>query len=273
MADYVQIVRVLPRPSPQQISSFVAYVAEAHSWYKHLPLTPPGVQFFFFLDPNAGCDLLLGPGGTAKYRQRTESTPRFHYSWRTTSEYRQSHGYLEYFAGAGTWILSGEPDGVLCTHNPAAAIFVGGSVHPWSFGKLRIVFQTLLGRGIPKEVLRGQSVMKSFGPPLEYFSTDGWVVVPKEILQIGCVELTAVVHPDSAQTQLWQHRIIKTGGSDLQWPDDTGGRATLEEIRKLAQNPTEAAKAQLDRLLEPERQRQRSLIKEAINSMVQLIYC
>src|SRR3989442_90660 len=70
MADYMQVVRVLPRPSPEQISSFVAYVAGAHSWYKHLPLTPPGVQFFFFLDPNAGCDLLLGPGGTAKYRQR-----------------------------------------------------------------------------------------------------------------------------------------------------------------------------------------------------------
>src|SRR5207244_12546923 len=64
--------------------------------------------------------------------------------------------------------------------------------------------------------------------------------------QIGCVELTAVVHPDSAQTQLWAHRIIKAGGSDLQWPDDTGGRATLEGIKKLAQNPTEAAKAQLD---------------------------
>ena len=79
MAEYMQVVRVLPRPSPEQISSFVAYVAGAHSWYKHLPLTPPGVQFFFFLDPNAGCDLLLGPGGTAKYRQRTESTQRFHH--------------------------------------------------------------------------------------------------------------------------------------------------------------------------------------------------
>jgi hypothetical protein len=135
------------------------------------------------------------------------------------------------------------------------------------------MFQTLLGRGIPKEVLRGQSVMKSFGPPLEYFSTDGWVIVPKEILQIGSVELTAVIHPESAQAQLWQHRINQASWGDLQWPADTGGRATLEEIKKLTQNPAEPTKAELDRLLEPERQRQRSLIKEAINSMVQLIYC
>lgn len=37
--DYLQRIKQLAPPTAQQIADFAAYVAEAHSWYKHLPLT------------------------------------------------------------------------------------------------------------------------------------------------------------------------------------------------------------------------------------------
>lgn len=52
--DYRRIVSNLPRPSDEQIENFVQFVCTAHSWYKKLPLFPPGVPFRFFVDPAAG---------------------------------------------------------------------------------------------------------------------------------------------------------------------------------------------------------------------------
>lgn len=93
---------VLPRPSDQQIENFVDLVCHAHSWYKHLPLLPPGVPFRFFIDPNSGCDLIAHADGRVMYEERTEQSQRFHYTWTTTREYRRGFGHLAYGADAGT---------------------------------------------------------------------------------------------------------------------------------------------------------------------------
>lgn len=41
------------KPTQEQITRFCQHVANAHSWYKHLPLLT-GAEFTIFLNPNAG---------------------------------------------------------------------------------------------------------------------------------------------------------------------------------------------------------------------------
>lgn len=90
------MVAVLPRPSDEQIDDYVQFVCNAHSWYKHLPLLPPGVPFRFFIDPNSGCDRVVRAGGHVTYEERTEHSARFHYTWMTTSKYRDRFAHLAY---------------------------------------------------------------------------------------------------------------------------------------------------------------------------------
>ena len=275
MNDYRKVVQGLPRPSAGQVRNFVDYVCQAHSWYKHLPLTLPGILFFFYLDPNAGCDLLLLPRGRAKYRERTESTQRFHYSWQPTAQYRQRFGYLEYFTEAGTTILLGGPEGMLCTRNPRPAIFMGISEARRTLAslltRLRAVFSRKKIEGLPEEVRTGRSVLKSFGPVSEYFSEEGWAAVPQEILRRGSVELTGAIHSLSSDVNLWRFRLSEAG-KEQHWPEETGGASTFEKIKALCENTPENAREELDRLLEPERQRQKRLMEQAIGTVLRVIY-
>ena len=49
---YLERVRLLPRPTPEQSERYAHAVAQLHSWYKHLPLAP-SVPFRFLLGPDA----------------------------------------------------------------------------------------------------------------------------------------------------------------------------------------------------------------------------
>ena len=101
---YLTEVRRLPPPSTAQVGAFVEYVTVAHSWYKHLPASPPGELFLFFLNPNAGRERVATRFGSS-YRDRTIDAPReerFHYTWRPTAEYVELFGHLDYSAAAGT---------------------------------------------------------------------------------------------------------------------------------------------------------------------------
>lgn len=82
--------RPLPIPTAEQTESFAEYVVGAHSWYKHLPCTPPGAPFVVFLDPNAGRD--LGAAG-------------FHYSWMPRAEYLAKFGHWHYVTDRGTRVI------------------------------------------------------------------------------------------------------------------------------------------------------------------------
>lgn len=42
----------MPPPTSEQIRNFCGYVSRKHSWYKKLPLLPPGEPFFLFLNPH-----------------------------------------------------------------------------------------------------------------------------------------------------------------------------------------------------------------------------
>jgi hypothetical protein len=69
----------LTMPTLLQMQQFAEFVSGAYSWYKHLPLLPPGQPLQFFLNPAAGMQLI-----------------RFHYSWLPTTEYRDRFGYLAF---------------------------------------------------------------------------------------------------------------------------------------------------------------------------------
>jgi len=79
----------LPWPSAPQRDAFIEHVCWAHSWYKHLSLVEPA-QFVVFLAEDAAAGF--------------ESSERLHYSWKTTAEYRQRFGLLDY-----AWRHPGDP--------------------------------------------------------------------------------------------------------------------------------------------------------------------
>jgi hypothetical protein len=100
LSDYRQIVADLARPTDQQIENFVEYVSQGHSWYKHLPLLPPGVPFCFFIDPFAGYDHKKKAGSDWAPVERTEDSARLHYTSMPTSKYHLKFGHLSYDVGA-----------------------------------------------------------------------------------------------------------------------------------------------------------------------------
>lgn len=102
---YRALAGAVAAPTDSQIEAFADYVASAHSWYKHLPLQPPGVAFYFYLDPNAGMDHLIHASGEVTVRARTPDTESFHYGWMTTADYRERFGCLAFSCAAGSSVF------------------------------------------------------------------------------------------------------------------------------------------------------------------------
>lgn len=106
---YLSLIATLPIPSVEQTERFVLYVAGAHSWYKHLPVLPPGEPFAFFLDPNAGRSLIC----TAErelFVDRSDEEERFHHTWILTTEYLKKFGHWSYAANAGPGLRFGSAE-------------------------------------------------------------------------------------------------------------------------------------------------------------------
>jgi hypothetical protein len=89
-------------PTDSQIEAFADYVAGARSWYKHLPLNPPGALFQLYIDPHAGMDRVVLASGEISMLERTDETEAFHYSWLTTADYRARFGCLAFACGRGS---------------------------------------------------------------------------------------------------------------------------------------------------------------------------
>src|SRR5262245_44499308 len=104
LGEYVDLLSSVPLPTQQQKQNFVEYLSHAHSWYKHLPMYPPGAPFYFFLDKYAGCDRLVSNDGTAILKERTERG--FHYSDYPTAKYRDLFGHLAYCCGYGKKVIA-----------------------------------------------------------------------------------------------------------------------------------------------------------------------
>ena len=121
---YRQLVDAVAPPTDSQIDAFADYVASAPSWYKHLPLQPPGVDFHFYIDPNAGMDHLVHASGEVTVRARTPDTESFHYAWMTTADYRARFGCLAFSCAAGPSVFGTDLVG------EETVLVDGNSLHP-----------------------------------------------------------------------------------------------------------------------------------------------
>jgi hypothetical protein len=118
--QYVNLLERVPLPTQQQKENFVEYVSHAHSWYKHLPLYPPGAPFYFFIDKYAGCDRLISRDGTAVLKERAEHG--FHYSEYATAEYLDFFGHLAFSCGFGTKVIAMSKGPMVVPHDDLAAV-------------------------------------------------------------------------------------------------------------------------------------------------------
>jgi hypothetical protein len=111
---YVRLARRLPRPTLAQTERFARFVSGAHSWYKHLPLAPK-VPFAFYLDAGAGLSLVRTRTGETALVEITDQSPRFHYTWQKTEDYRRRFGHWNYHAAYGTSFRFAGEGGVVST--------------------------------------------------------------------------------------------------------------------------------------------------------------
>jgi hypothetical protein len=66
----------------RQCRAFIEYVCDAHSWHRHLSLLDGG-QVVIFLADDAGAGYSV-------------DKPRLHHGWKTTDEYRDRYGRLDF---------------------------------------------------------------------------------------------------------------------------------------------------------------------------------
>lgn len=227
LSQYREIVKELPRPSKAQIEKLICSASQDHSWYKHLPLVPPGVPWWFFVDPWSGFDRTLEDGGRASHVELMGDEATLGRRM-ATRKYRRRFGYLACVTtGWGGCLPTVSEDG-----RSTARIWFGGR----------------------DRVFR----------------------VPVEIEEAGRVEVTAVVHPETAQPWVWSRLAPNEPRS---WPVESGGDETLREVlshsqRKMQERDFGASflDEKLVALLLPERCRLHEAMKAAIRSMLSVAY-
>jgi hypothetical protein len=102
--SYAEVVKDLPKPSASQTARFASFVAEAHSWYKKLPLYPK-TPFFFYLDPTAGMKYQANPNLEEGGQYVDYDGKGIHYSDMSTGAYRENFGYWNYHVDSGSRLL------------------------------------------------------------------------------------------------------------------------------------------------------------------------
>ena len=77
MPDYYDLIRAtVPQPTDEQISRFIGYIVNSHSWYKKLPLLPPGEPFYLYLSPHVHQVSIANDDATISYwRDIIEEAP------------------------------------------------------------------------------------------------------------------------------------------------------------------------------------------------------
>ena len=232
-----------PPPTDRQIADFVEYVSGAKSWYKHLPLLPPGTDFTFYFDPVAGLDRIVGRHGVTLAIYRTVDTPQYHYTWMTTTEYRARFGYLAFACTAGSafyWpvhmrVEDGRDFRGLMANNPSRATNLWNDTEEYR--------------------------------------------LPQDVMDAGTIPLTAVIHDLAPRPIIWE-KLFDASGHGSAWPEETGGAQVLNQIiarcRSLLDSGDVSSSTSVDgelaRLLEPERVRLRNTMADAMRRAVSVVY-
>jgi len=231
----------IPAPTDEQIFNFSAFVSEAKSWYKHLPLLPPGEPFHFFFDPWAGMDRIIETGGKVTLLPRTENSFQSHYTCMTTEDYLSQFGLLSFSFGAGSHFF-----------------FISLSVE----------------LDDEKRTLVNGVLESNPAHPIVQLTQERALGLPTEVMQMGTVPVTGVIHRRAAHSWVWKMYLESMPNLHLfeSWPSETGGWETFEKIVNrmdvLEQVDLHAdVDEQLEALLAPERKR---LQKEMITAMQRL---
>ena len=242
LSKYRLVVSALPRPSNKQIDNFVRFVSEAHSWYKHLPILPPGAPFHFFVDPFSGTDRIFQPGGKVIHKERTKNSLRFHYTWMSTRAYRLRFGHLSYesFAAPQFFLRTEGAEGTMQEYADLP------------------IFSTSQGAyRIPQEVARVGSVEVTA------------VIHSRTAMGASFFVWERFLHG-------WKDN--SSDESLCKWPTETGGDETLRKIidvcERIVRDGLESGRIipELESLLLPERQRLQRNMTEAINRVLDLLY-
>jgi uncharacterized protein YndB with AHSA1/START domain len=108
-------------------------------------------------------------------------------------------------------------------------------------------------------------------------TAERFVGLPDEVVEVGTVRLTAVIHPHLPQCppSFFAH-LVERSGPTGSWAQDTGGDATVQEILDLCESIRAKCDSphgdKLKRLILPERERQYTEMRRAITRVRDLIY-
>lgn len=246
--NYLEIIRQLPRPTTEQTEHFAAYVSNAHSWYKHLPIRPK-VQFVLYLDPGAGMQRLRDSAGKVRLTAITDKSSEFHYTWQKTDDYRRRYGYWNYHStrSAPSFVYASD----------------GGLVSTAGQG-LRIMTATGEVVAVPSDLVqKGTALVNAFMCPDHNFGI--WCYEPENFglvelpetersLEAGMLALLATVRQDCNNSKLAQF--------DLN---------TLEDLKYGMQLWDDLEKA-LTEAMQEERTRQLLNMIQSMNQVVKAIY-
>lgn len=236
LGAYRELFAGTTRPGSGQVDDFVTFVAGKHSWYKHLPLTPPGSLFTFFLDPCAGTQWVTDADGVEGPADIVDMSTMFHYSMMPTQQYRQRFGLLNVSCGAAP---------SFSLHSADSSSEFRSSPSIWSEGRSH--------------------------------------AIPAAVLMAGRLRLTGVIHDIADNVWLWRRYLSTDWEGDtphrdliaeLHWPEETGGRATLEGIVEavFSDDAKDEARDRMRALIEPERRRLRGEMRKCVERMLDVIF-
>lgn len=109
-------LKSLPAPTSEQTARFADHVADNHSWYKHLPLFPPGTSFVVFPNLHAGRGVKM-EGDRFEVHDIKQGDYFDHHSRLPTAEYLAQFGHWDYWVDdnprvfdlqSGPWLFSAD---------------------------------------------------------------------------------------------------------------------------------------------------------------------
>lgn len=260
--DYRRWIEGVTPPTDSQIEDFVDYVASARSWYKHLPLKPPGSDFYFYIDRHAGVDRLINRSNEVHFRTRTQNTASFHYSWMTTAEYRERFGCLAFSCNAGSTLFMDDYLG------DYALIIDDDDDLPKEFKLAGEEDEVVLVDNNCHHPVLQTMCLTAKSPP-------------KEVLAAGTCCLTALIHPRATEEFLIRRlAMIKRSQYKRYGPS---GEALDSALKRLQDNEVRAKSLdeQVDKvgsdpvfvtLIQQEKARLRQSMIEAMQNMRRIVF-
>lgn len=247
LVQYRSVTRSLPRPTVAQMTDFAEFISGAHSWYKHLPLLPPGRPIQLYIDSAAGMQLTTTPDGRVK--AETRESDGFHYSWMTTAQYRAQFGYLAFSRDFGTAVALQSTDGMRA---------VGSDDEPGIFDPLsRAAF------ALPEEVLLGGRALIS-----GVIHTLG---THPSMIRIETQRASRVKWPEESGGQCAWDAILARCKHIQEFPEPRKRLKREDMTEQELKEDLEFVDLQLYRLLGPERDRQKRGLVEAMTRIIGLL--